>query len=846
MGIRRLSFKLIAAIAIPLVVGLMAYALLLRGQVEDRLIGDVMRYFLSARAEELARELDRSLEHGSIDARTLARDPRCREILRAYGVAPREVWSGLEGELSASFEAQLRDRGVYSFAALVHVSGRILASAAGTRDDGRARAALARSARCNAAFEPWFRAALELAPADLGAQGAEWISGVARLDRRREPLLLEEERARRELGAIFLASVPRAPGGTWMCAIEGAIPRDGDAPELERWWRGIAPPPPGLEELLEDLARSAAPEAAVAVSAGLAQGTDWRLRCAVALDAAGNAVGAPWQASRPGEPRAPALSGRSWAAELGLADASPRERRELGVASFVRAAPAFGGALPELSHSLASTRDLRDYVVCFSVPVRLADDPQEAPAGVLVLAMAWAHVQEDVLDRVGEEFELLHEGERYESGYAFLFAADGDTIIGHRPADAVDGRSDALPPVRPNYDTRLTRDHDLRSLHERVTAADGGFASYEYPPGNPKHSGFRRTASKERGGFGWIAGVGIDDRDTRGTVRFLGNLLLGGAILLAVWSVLSIVLVSRAMTRPIRNLILFTNRLADGDLSARVPIRGNDELGRLGRAFNAMADALGRARERLVAAEKEAAWREMARQIAHEIKNPLTPMRLSAQLLPRAFHEKPEQFPEILERSVETILRSIDSLRGIAADFARFAGAPSRRPERLRCGEIIDQVLELFRGMSEDGRVRLERRGLDGEVIADREELRRVFLNLVDNAFQALLGAQRESGCIAIEMAEGEAGFWRIAIRDDGPGIPPEAQPRLFEPYFSTKTTGTGLGLAICRRIAREMGGELELGSTGPEGTTLVLRVPRASDDASAGSDASSHSRSAP
>ncbi|MBL8235349.1 MAG: HAMP domain-containing protein, partial [Bryobacterales bacterium] len=126
---------------------------------------------------------------------------------------------------------------------------------------------------------------------------------------------------------------------------------------------------------------------------------------------------------------------------------------------------------------------------------------------------------------------------------------------------------------------------------------------------------------------------------------------------------LSIVLVSRAMTRPIRNLILFTNRLADGDLSARVPIRGNDELGRLGRAFNAMADALGRARERLVAAEKEAAWREMARQIAHEIKNPLTPMRLSAQLLPRAFHEKPEQFPEILERSVETILRSIDSLR---------------------------------------------------------------------------------------------------------------------------------------------------------------------------------------
>ncbi|MBK9385009.1 MAG: HAMP domain-containing protein [Planctomycetes bacterium] len=846
MGIRRLSFKLIAAIAIPLVIGLMAYALLLRGQVEDRLIGDVVRYFLTARAEELARQLDQSLEHGSVDARALARDPRCRDLLSAYGVAPREVWGPVGDELSAAFEAQLRDRGIYSFAALVHSSGRILAGAAGSRDDGRARAAFARSASCNAAFEPWFRAALELASADRGAEGEEWISGVARLDRRREPLLLEEERARRELGAIFLASVPRAAGGSWMCAIEGGLADAGEAPELERWWRGIAAPPLGLQELLESLAASPAIDAAEAVEAASAGGPGWRLRCAVALDPTGIAFGAPWQMPRPGEPPAPALVGRSWSAELGLVGAPPRERRELGAASVVRAAPSFGSALPELSHELASTRDVRDYVVSFAVPVRASEDPLEAPEGVLVLALAWAHVQEDLLDRVGEEFELLHEGERYESGYAFLFASDGDTIIGHRPADPMGERSGAHPPVRPNYDTRLTRDHELRELHERVTSAEGGFASYEYPPGNPKHSGFRRTASPERGGFGWIVGVGIDDGDTRRTVRFLGNLLLGGAILLAIWSVLSIVFVSRAMTLPIRNLILFTNRLADGDLSARVPIRGNDELGRLGRAFNAMADALGRARERLVAAEKEAAWREMARQIAHEIKNPLTPMRLSTQLLPRAFHEKPEQFPEILDRSVETILRSIDSLRGIAADFARFAGAPSRRPERLRCGEIVDEVLELFRGMSEDGRVRLERRGLDGFVMADREELRRVFLNLIDNAFQALLGAQRAAGCITVEIAEGDQGFWRISIHDDGPGIPPEAQPRLFEPYFSTKTTGTGLGLAICRRIAREMGGELELGSTGPTGTTLVLRVPRAADAESIESDPSSQPRRTP
>lgn len=855
MGIRRLSFKLLFATAIPLVVGLLAYALLLRRQVEGRLIGDVLRYFLTARAEEVARSLERSLAAASMDARALARDPRCAEVLRAYAVAPLERWSGLANELSQTLEAHLADRGIYAFAALVHASGRLLAGAAGSRDDGRARLALAQAGTCNQAFEPWFRDALRLAPEELAAGGPEpWIRSVARLDRRREPLLDGASRAARELGPLYIAALPRAGGGSWMCVLEGVAGVDGDAPLLERWWRGVAAPPPGLAEALRAMlgAREAAAAAGAAAVAAAAEGAQapasWRLRSVVALDGEGRAEGAAWSALAAEGARVPAPVGRAWAADLGLARGDAREARELSGARIVRAAPAYAAALPELAIEPPSTRDLRDYVVSFAVPVRAPDAPFGEVLGVLVLHLAWAHVQEDLLDRVAEDFELLHEGERYESGYAFLFAADGDTIIGHRPADDAERRDGAPPPIRPNYDTRLTRDHDLRGLHERVTAAESGIAPYEYPPGNPKTSGFRRTASPERGGFGWIVGVGIDDADTRGTVRFLGNLLLGGALLLAIWCVLSIAFVSRAMTQPIRRLILFTNRLADGDLSARVPIRGNDEIGRLGRAFNAMADALGRARERLVAAEKEAAWREMARQIAHEIKNPLTPMRLSAQLLPRAYREKPEQFEALLDRSVDTILRSIESLRGIAADFARFAGAPSRKPERLRCAAIVDEAIALFHGMSEDGLVRLERRGVDGEVIGDREELRRVFLNLIDNAFQALVAAARPSGRIVIEIEDGGEGTWRIEVRDDGPGIPEEAQPRLFEPYFSTKTTGTGLGLAICRRIVRDMGGEVRLASTGAEGTVFELRLPRAPEleSGAVSGDGSSHPHQAP
>ena len=235
-----------------------------------------------------------------------------------------------------------------------------------------------------------------------------------------------------------------------------------------------------------------------------------------------------------------------------------------------------------------------------------------------------------------------------------------------------------------------------------------------------------------------------------------------------------------------------------------------------------MAEVLGRANRRLVQAEKEAAWREMARQIAHEIKNPLTPMGLSAQLLPRAWKEKPERFPEILERSVDTILRSIESLRGIASDFSRFAGAPERMPERLGLGKLVDECLDLYRDMAEDARVELLRTGDDGEVIADRGELRQVFVNLVGNALEALVGARRRrraaSRWRSVHGARPFCGSWSAMTAQ---GSRRRLAVVLFVPYFSTKTTGTGLGLAICRRVIQELGGELKVSETGSSGHDL-------------------------
>jgi signal transduction histidine kinase len=223
----------------------------------------------------------------------------------------------------------------------------------------------------------------------------------------------------------------------------------------------------------------------------------------------------------------------------------------------------------------------------------------------------------------------------------------------------------------------------------------------------------------------------------------------------------------------------------------------------------------------------------MARQVAHEIKNPLTPMRLSAQLLQRARRDGDPRWPELADRLARTVQAQTDALAAIAAEFRQFAGPKTSRRERVAIGPLLEEVTGLLRDAAAEQGIAVELRGADdGEtaVDGDPQELRRVFLNLIQNGLEA-------RGTRVRVDAHAEAGHVEVAVTDDGAGVPEEARARLFEPYFTSKSSGTGLGLAICKRIVEAHGGSIALHGSRPGETTFAVRLPRAGDGAVGGAD---------
>ena len=224
----------------------------------------------------------------------------------------------------------------------------------------------------------------------------------------------------------------------------------------------------------------------------------------------------------------------------------------------------------------------------------------------------------------------------------------------------------------------------------------------------------------------------------------------------------------------------------------------------------------------LIRSNKLAAWMEMARQIAHEVKNPLTPIRLSAQFMRRAWEAKADGFDEILESGVETIVQQTEILRRISSEFSSFGKVTNLHPERVDVGPFLEEIVSPYTGME---RVTVALAAAEpAAVTADREALRKIVVNLLENAVDAVAGEGRiDVGWTAA------GGRVRIAVLDDGAGLSPEAAERLFEPYFSTKTNGTGLGLAICQGLAREMDGEVALRARGDgSGVEATIDLPAA------------------
>jgi nitrogen fixation/metabolism regulation signal transduction histidine kinase len=198
----------------------------------------------------------------------------------------------------------------------------------------------------------------------------------------------------------------------------------------------------------------------------------------------------------------------------------------------------------------------------------------------------------------------------------------------------------------------------------------------------------------------------------------------------------------------------------------------------------------------------------MARQIAHEIKNPLTPIRLSTQFMQRAHGAGSPDFDQIFEESTETIIHQVDVLKRIAGEFSSFGKMQQLDIKSIPIIHLVNEIVTPYRSNTSGVEITTDYDCDNIKISADAEAVRKICANLIENAMEAMSdGGTLLIGCRLVN-SEGEA-LVKVSFRDSGPGLGEEVQGKLFEPYFSTKTTGTGLGLAICRTLSREMGGEV-------------------------------------
>ena len=225
----------------------------------------------------------------------------------------------------------------------------------------------------------------------------------------------------------------------------------------------------------------------------------------------------------------------------------------------------------------------------------------------------------------------------------------------------------------------------------------------------------------------------------------------------------------------------------------------------------------------LIRAQKVAAWREVARRLAHEIKNPLTPIQLSAERLRRHFSTAPPAAKALVDECTVTIVGEVESLKGLVDEFSQFARMPSPRTIPTDLAQLITDTISLYRGIFSD--VRIDQRFAPGIPLVrlDSEQIKRVIINLVDNAIEAM---ERRGHIVVETQLDPSNSLVRVVVADDGPGIPPAEREKLFLPYYSTKRRGSGLGLAIVRRIIAEHGGSIEVGDNAPRGTRFTIELP--------------------
>jgi nitrogen fixation/metabolism regulation signal transduction histidine kinase len=248
----------------------------------------------------------------------------------------------------------------------------------------------------------------------------------------------------------------------------------------------------------------------------------------------------------------------------------------------------------------------------------------------------------------------------------------------------------------------------------------------------------------------------------------------------------------------------------------------DDEIGMLVREYNKMVKTVEENAAILAQNERESAWREMARQVAHEIKNPLTPMKLNIQYLQQALRNDHPNAKQMADKVSSSLIEQIDNLSYIASEFSNFAKMPEARPEEMNLNELMDVALELYLN-EQTVKVSMSKTDEQLIVFSDKSQLMRVLTNLLENAIQAI--PEDKQGKIYVVLTREDKNAL-ISITDNGQGISEEVAERIFQPYFTTKSSGTGLGLAMTKKIIEFWQGQIWFETIEGEGTTFFIRLP--------------------
>jgi two-component system nitrogen regulation sensor histidine kinase NtrY len=290
-------------------------------------------------------------------------------------------------------------------------------------------------------------------------------------------------------------------------------------------------------------------------------------------------------------------------------------------------------------------------------------------------------------------------------------------------------------------------------------------------------------------------------------------------------TILVSLLLTERIISPIVGLEEATQRVAEGDFSFRILTRPRDEIANLVDSFNAMIARLDQSRKKLMQAERITAWQEIAQRLAHEIRNPLTPIKLSAQRILKKHSDAADDFPKALHGSVSAIIQEVENLERLLREFGEFAKLPNPQPVPADLRTMLAEVASVYNNLSGNVRIDMEQVPQSITLRVDRNQIKRVFANLFKNAMQAM----PSGGLLSVRadtLRKGQVPFCRITVSDTGHGIESEDMEKIFDPYFTTKKDGTGLGLAIVQRIVFDHNGNVWAESRKGTGTSFFIDLP--------------------